>query len=43
MLEVNFPAFFAAAQRASGVDIAGGMIEFLIAKAVRSPASRTTS
>jgi glutathione synthase/RimK-type ligase-like ATP-grasp enzyme len=35
VLEANFPCYFAQAQQAIGVDIAGAMLDHLMAKAVR--------
>ena len=35
VLEVNFPCFFAQAQQVTGVDVAGRMVEHLVAKAAR--------
>ena len=34
LLEVNFPCYFAHAQRVAGIDVAGAMLDFLAAKAL---------
>jgi glutathione synthase/RimK-type ligase-like ATP-grasp enzyme len=40
VLEVNFPCFFAQAQLVAGVDVAGMMVDYLLAKAERPAVNR---
>lgn len=40
LAELNFPCYFASQQRDSGIDIAGAMLDHLLAKARRGPPNR---
>ena len=43
LAELNFPCYFADQQRDSGIDIAGKMLDYLLAKSGRAPVAALTS